>query len=121
MISKAGIFLLETKNWSKHSVESLDLRSPVEQILRNGRAIYLKLREGIKHDLIQLPKHHWGQRKIPVRNIIVMINNKPVGDFEFVKIKQLKELNGYLEYFDPQFTHSEIHAIKDFLIGLQGY
>ena len=30
LISKSGIYILETKNWSKKSIESLDLRSPVE-------------------------------------------------------------------------------------------
>ena len=37
LISKSGIYILETKNWSKKSVESLDLRSPVEQITRTSK------------------------------------------------------------------------------------
>lgn len=39
LICQSGVFLLETKNWSKQSIKNLDLRSPVEQILRTNLCV----------------------------------------------------------------------------------
>ncbi|MBP6870442.1 MAG: NERD domain-containing protein [Bacteroidales bacterium] len=57
LISRAGIFILETKNWSKESIDSLDLRSPVDQIMRTGYAMYV-----VVNTNIHLNKHHWGEK-----------------------------------------------------------
>ncbi|NLN31574.1 MAG: NERD domain-containing protein [Bacteroidales bacterium] len=43
LISKSGIYILETKNWSKKSIESPDLRSPVEQVNRTSYALFVVL------------------------------------------------------------------------------
>jgi hypothetical protein len=43
LVYQSGVFLLETKNWSKNSVENLDLRSPVKQILRTSFALFVLL------------------------------------------------------------------------------
>jgi hypothetical protein len=40
LISPAGIFLIETKNWSKESLKNINLRSPVAQIKRTNYALY---------------------------------------------------------------------------------
>lgn len=106
LISKSGIFIIETKNWSKSSVNSISLRSPVEQIERFNFALYIYI-----SNHISLKDHHWGEKSIPLRNLIVMINNKPVNKFKFVSIKSLSELNGYINYFEPVFTTSELNEI----------
>jgi len=115
LISKSGIYILETKNWSKKSIESLDLRSPVEQITRTSYALFLLVNDA----KIKLTDHHWGDKQIPIRNIIVMINEKPKEDFKYVKVKSLKELNNYLTYFEPVFTETEINRIANYLIKNQ--
>ena len=114
LISKAGIFILETKNWSKSSVNTINLRSPVEQIERSNFALYIYLSENIT-----LNEHHWGEQQIPIRNLIVMINNKPKSKFKFVKIKLLNELNDYINYFEPILTESQIERITNKLIKRQ--
>jgi len=106
LISKAGIFIIETKNWSKSSVSSTNLRSPVEQIERFNFALYVYISENIS-----LKNHHWGEKKVPIRNVIVMINNKPSAKFKFVSIKLLRELNDYINYFQPVFTDSELNKM----------
>ncbi len=63
LISKSGIYILETKNWSKKSIESLDLRSPVEQITRTNYALFLIVNDA----KIKLTEHHWGDKQIPIR------------------------------------------------------
>ncbi|MCM5662969.1 nuclease-related domain-containing protein [Galbibacter mesophilus] len=111
LISKAGIFIIETKNWSKSSVNSLSLRSPIEQIERANFALYVYLSENIT-----LYDHHWGEQQIPIRNLIVMINNKPKGKFKYVKIKLLKEMNDYIQYFEPVLTKYQMDRIVKELI-----
>lgn len=106
LISKAGIFIIETKNWSKSSVNSLSLRSPIEQIERSNFGLYIYISENIT-----LKEHHWGEQRIPIRNLIVMINNKPKGKFKFVSIKLLKELNDYIKYFEPVLTDKQLNKI----------
>jgi hypothetical protein len=106
LISKAGIFIIETKNWSKFSVNSPSLRSPIEQIKRSNFALYRYLSENII-----LNGHHWGEQQIPIRNVIVMMNNKPNADFKYVKIKLLREMNNYIKYFEPTLTENQLNEI----------
>ena len=112
VISRSGIFILETKNWSKKSIDSLDLRSPVDQIIRTSYALFR-----LVNSRVQLDFHHWGTKQIPIRNIIVMIHAKPKSNFKYVKIKLLSELNNYLEYFDPEFSRIEVESIVNYLVG----
>ena len=118
LISKSGVYILETKNWSKKSIMSFGLRSPIEQINRTSFALFVLLNSKSSHKKIKLNKHHWGEKQIPIRNIIVMINNKPKEKFKFAKIKTLKELNSYIEFFDPIFNDKEYNNIYRNLINL---
>jgi hypothetical protein len=111
LISPAGIFLIETKNWSKESLKNINLRSPVAQIKRTNYALY-KLLSG------KLGKHQWGERKIPVKNLIVLINHKPTEEFQYVKILTLPELVGYVKYFQPSLSNQEMNKISDYLLSV---
>lgn len=111
LISKAGIFIIETKNWSKSSVNSISLRSPIEQIERSNFALYVYISQNIT-----LNEHHWGEQKIPIRNLIVMINNKPTARFKYVSVKLLRELNDYIKYFEPVLTDKQLNRIINNLI-----
>lgn len=115
LICESGIFIIETKNWSKKSIKSLDLRSPVKQILRTSYALFVLLNSESKYNKIKLSRHHWGSKKIPIRNIIVMTNEKPKEEFKHVKVVSLNELNGYIQYFDPIFNDTEVKSILDYL------
>lgn len=114
LIGPSGVYIIETKNWSKKSLENNNLRSPVDQIKRTSFVLYLLLNkeEGI------LNAHHWGKTKIPIKNLIVLINNKPKEDFQFVKILNLNELVSYVKYFPAQFTKEETEAITKHLLRL---
>lgn len=68
-----------------------------------------------KYNRIKLDSHHWGNKQIPIRNIIVMINEKPKEVFKHVKVLSLKELNGYVSYFDPIFNSAEVESIYNYL------
>jgi len=116
LISPAGIFLIETKNWSEHSLKDSSLRSPVEQIKRTNFALYKILAGEIPHSKLTLNQHHWGERKVPIKNLIVFINQKPSEDFQYVKILTLKELLGYVKYFKPSFSGKDTQMIADYLL-----
>ncbi len=115
LISTSGIFLIETKNWSKDSLNNLSLRSPIDQIKRTNFALYKIL---TSNPDLNLAKHHWGERKIPIRNLIVIINHKPNVEFEHVKIVTLRELLGYVEFFKPSLSDQETQKIADYIIKL---
>ncbi len=110
LVNNAGIFILETKNWSQSSLENLDLRSPVEQIKRANYAVY-----SILNEAQLLNSHHWGEKRVPLRNIIVLINNKPRDKFKYVAVKKLSELNRYLQSFDEVLTDNEVKKVVTFL------
>ena len=55
VISSAGVFLIETKNWSKESVQNENLRSPVDQIKRSSYSLYEILKRSSKS---ALKRHH---------------------------------------------------------------
>lgn len=111
LLSPSGIFLIETKNWSDQSLRDKSLFSPVRQIKRTNFALYRLL-----NNEFHLTKHHWGKRTIPIRNLIVFINNKPSQEFQHVKILTLNNLISYINYFEPCFSTIEIQNISQFLL-----
>jgi len=115
LISTAGIFIIETKNWSKKSIESFDLRSPVKQIRRTSHALFVILNSNPKQRGINFKRHHWGDKQLPIRNIVVMINGKPKEKFKYVQVITLNELNRYITYFEQIFDDSEVKSISKHL------
>jgi hypothetical protein len=104
LISASGIFLIETKNWSKDSLNDWTMRSPVSQIRRASFALDTMLSSNPD---LQLARHHWGERKIPIRNLVVLLKHKPSVEFENVKIVTLRELLGYVKFFEPSLSNEE--------------
>lgn len=115
LIAPSGIFLIETKNWSEKSLNNLNLHSPVHQVKRASFVLFKVLMEGISEHKLQLSQHHWGDKKIPIRNLIVLINLKPKEEFQYVKILTLHELIGYIKYFESIFSSSETEEIAKYL------
>lgn len=112
LVCQSGVFVIETKNWSSKSIEDLDLRSPVEQIKRASFALFVFLNSCKSKGLIQ---NHWGSKKIPIKNIIVMTNKAPKSDFQHVKVLSLDKLNGYIQYFEDIFDEKETENIFTYL------
>lgn len=115
LVTNAGVFIIETKNWSRKSIESLDLRSPVKQITRTSYALFVILNSDSQQQGIGFNRHHWGDKQLPIRNIIAMINEKPKERFKYVQVKNLTELNSYINYFDPIFDDNEVERISEYL------
>ncbi len=119
LITRAGIFILETKNWSKSSIERFDLRSPVDQIKRFSYALFVLI-NSVNNKTLGVKSHHWGEKEIPIQNVIVMIGHKPNEEFKYVKVKTLHELNGYIEHFESILTDEEVNNVADYLRDKQG-
>ena len=117
LVSPFGVFLIETKNWSHQSLNNLSLRSPVQQIKRTNFALY-KMLSGEIPGLLNLNQHHWGERKIPIKNLIVLTNHKPNEEFQYVKVVTLSELLSYIKYFKPSFSSMETQVIAKYLLNL---
>ena len=94
-------------------MNNMSLLSPVKQIKRSSYAMFILL----SNQSNSLMEHHaWGDRKIPIRNLIVFINDKPSQEFQHVKILILQELVNYIEFFKPTFSNRETRQIYDFLL-----
>lgn len=118
LVAPSGIFLIETKNWSEKSLENLSLRSPVQQIRRTSFVLFKLLNNEMGNYHLRLDRHHWGDRKISVRNLIVMTNTKPQEEFQYVKVLTLNELLGYIDYFKPIFSINETQRIAEFILNI---
>jgi hypothetical protein len=116
LVAPSGIFLIETKNWSDSSLDDISLRSPVEQLRRSGFAFFTLLNSDKRNVPLFLNKHHWGDKKIPIKSLIVFIHSKPKEEFKFVKILTLKELTGYIQYFESVFSVEETRHVAEFLV-----
>lgn len=118
LVGPSGIFLIETKNWSEKSMESLSLRSPVQQIKRASFVLFKLLNNELTNYHLRLNSHHWGEKKISIRNLIVLTNVKPKEEFQYVKILTVNELPGYINYFKPVFSEDETRRIAEFLLRI---
>ena len=112
LVTPAGIFNLETKNWNKNTVQRVDMRSPIAQVKRTGFALYVVLNGRMKQHM-QLSEHHWGELKIPIRNVVVVTNAMPHAKFRDAGVKNLSELNNYIHWFDPLFDAVEVKRIAE--------
>lgn len=118
LIAPSGIFLIETKNWSEKSLGNLSLRSPVQQIKRTSFVLFKLLNNEMSNYHLRLDKHHWGDKKISIKNLIVMTNTKPQEEFQYVKVLTSNELIGYINYFKPTFSSEETQKIADFILRI---
>jgi len=118
LISPSGIFLIETKNWSEASLKNLSLRSPVQQIKRTSFVLFKLLNNDITNYQLHLDKHRWGEKKIPMKNLVVLTYSKPKEEFQYVKILTLNELLGYVKYFKPILSNIETQRITDYLLTI---
>lgn len=109
VISGAGIFILETKNWSSQSIQNFDLRSPIDQIKRSNFALYLMLNSDQSKSILK--PHHWGRRNIQTRNVLVLNRHKPKENFPFVAVRLISELPDYITYFESEFEPREVQNL----------
>lgn len=116
LIGPSGVFLIETKNWSEKSLNNINLRSPIEQIRRSSYVLFRLLNNEMSSSYLN--NHHWGNKKISIKNLLVFTNTKPKEEFQYVKILTSNELLGYINYFQTTLSSIETKRIADNLIDL---
>lgn len=115
VVGPTGIYLIETKNWSKESVANRDFFSPIKQLQRLGFAMFVLLNKPIDGFVFDSFNQGWGAEKISLRNILLMIHNRPNKEFQHVKILSLKEINRYIANSPPIFSTKQVDEIVDYL------
>ncbi|MBL7847755.1 MAG: NERD domain-containing protein [Cyclobacteriaceae bacterium] len=113
LISPSGIFLIETKNWTKQSWLNSGLRSPIQQIKRSSFALFI-----IVSNYSNLTRQ-WSGSKIPIRNIIATMGYLPTEEFQYLKILPLDKLAGYIKYFKPSLSNQERENLVNFFLGIR--
>jgi len=94
VLSPAGVFIIETKRWSRHFVQAGDYHNPFDQVSRAAYLCYDLLRSNFD--------------KTPVRNIILSGGALPEPPQEsYTKVLHLSQLNGYISYFSQQALSPE--------------
>lgn len=115
VVGPTGIYIIETKNWSQASVESLDLFSPVKQLRRSNFAMFVLLNQAVEDNVLSDFNKNWGGQKISPKNIILLMNHKPIEEFQYVKILSIEEVNGYITYGSNIFSKTEIDSLVEYL------
>ncbi|MBU44099.1 MAG: hypothetical protein CMN76_12830 [Spirochaetaceae bacterium] len=87
----------------------------LEQIRKANKLVYILLRERTKY--VRLFHDHWGQKRIQIRNVILMMNHRPAAEYEYVKIVLLERINRYIQYFEAQLSAAEVDAIAEILLS----
>ena len=112
-----GIFIIETKNWSNKSIASLDLFSPVKQIRRSGFALFCYLNDLIRRGRLNTFSSHWGEYKISIKNLLLMVGATTREQFQYIKIIDLQHLIADITRKDIVFDQDQIKEILRSLIS----
>jgi hypothetical protein len=118
VVGSTGIYLIETKNWSKASVANRDFFSPVKQLQRLSLAIFVLLNKPTDHRVFDSFNQGWGVTKISTKNILLMMHNKPNHEFQYVKILSLDEINRFITNSTPIFSSQQVEEIVDYLTDI---
>ncbi len=115
LVGPTGIYLIETKNWSKNSLENRDLFSPVEQLRRHSFAMFVLLNNAVAKGRIETLSDHWGDRKISPKNVILLTSYQPQKEYQYVKIMSISKAVQYISFGQPVFGEKEIKSLVAYL------
>jgi hypothetical protein len=116
VIGPTGLFIIETKNWSRNSIEKADLLSPVQQVKRVAFALFVYLNDAVNRCAIRRFKSNWGNKKISPRQIVVSMNRVPHADFQFVKVLNVSNLTVNIASRAIELSPLEVDEISRFLL-----
>jgi hypothetical protein len=116
VIGPTGIYLIETKNWSKNTINNTELYSPVKQIQRSSLAFFIYLNSSIRNGYLPEFNKNWGTAQVSPKSIVVMLKHKPEQDYQFVKILSPSEINDYIWYGKKIFLDKEANNLANFLL-----
>ncbi len=112
VLGPTGVFLIETKNWSKGTINKTTNFTAFDQVKRTNFALYCYLNPRTNGLFLLFFK----SKKIPVRSVLLMTGQTTEERDPFVKVVSLLELNSYITYFAPVMTELEIKNILNKLL-----
>ena len=102
VLTPAGVFVIETKSWSRRFVESGHFHDPFEQVSRANYLCYDLLRKSFG--------------KVRVRSIIASVGSLPDAPPDrYVKVIRPEDLPGYISWFrDVELTVERVSGLHRF-------
>ncbi len=117
VVGPTGLYLVETKNWSKDSMENVKLFSPIKQLKRSSFAIFLLLNQAVRRGDIDDFSNHWGDKKISPKNVLCLINHKPNQEFQYVKILSENQIAHYVGNQRQVFSQQGVQSLAENLLS----
>ena len=117
VVGPTGLYLVETKNWSKDSVENTELFSPIKQLRRSNYAIFVLLNQAVERGEIDNFSNHWGNKKVSPKNILCLINYKPNHEFQYVKTLSENQITQYVGNQRQAFSQREVKSLVENLLS----
>lgn len=117
VVGPTGLYLVETKNWSRDSVENTELFSPIRQLRRNNDAIFRSLNQAIERGEIGNFSNHWGTRKVSPKNILCLINHRPDQEFQYVTTLSENQITQYVGRQRQTFSRREVESLAEYLLS----
>jgi len=110
IVSKRGIVIIEVKNWSdefqlkyrKH-VKKYGVKTPHEQVDKHGLVLFAKLN----------PRGN--TKNIPITKVLLATqgNMQYDPDYSMVQVKNLDNINSFIQNKSPQFSDEELQKTID--------
>ena len=102
VVSRRGVVVIEVKNWSSHYYKNHYGLPPHEQVDRAGRVLWISL------------KSSWFSPKNPaISSVLLSIqgNINYDDDYGYVTVKNLNNINYYLQKKNEQFSAKEVSRL----------
>ena len=117
VVGPTGLYLVETKNWSKASMKSEELFSPIKQLKRSNFAIFVLLNRAVERGSLDNFSNHWGDKKISPKNILCLIHHKPDQEFQYVKMLSENQIAHYVGNQRQAFSQKEVKSLAENLLS----
>lgn len=118
VVGPTGLYLVETKNWNRDSVENPELFSPIRQLKRSNYAIYRVLNAAVERgEIDNFSNHHWGNRRISPKNILCLMNHRPNQEFQYVKTLSENQIASYVRNQRQTFSQIEVNSLAEYLLS----
>lgn len=116
VIGPTGLYVIETKHWSKTSQENRNFFSPVKQLKRSGFALFVMLNQAIEEESISGFAHHWGEQQISPQKILCFLKHAPSEHFQYISILSPQRLAHYIHQQKKLFSRQQIQSLVHYLL-----
>ncbi len=117
VVGPTGLYLVETKNWSRDSMENPELFSPIKQLKRSNFAIFVLLNQAVERGDIDNFSTHWGNKKISPKNILCLMNRRPNQEFQYVRTLSEHQIASYVRNQRSAFSQNEVESLAENLLS----